>query len=82
MRIAIYMYRIILLYELPFLGINHILNPATHDYQTRISSNLVFPFPRKVVIEMNFRYQLLLSGIRFRRIIFIIKAFVYLFSLL
>ena len=24
MRIAIYMYRIILLYELPFLGINHI----------------------------------------------------------
>ena len=57
MRVAVLMYRVINLNELPSLRNNVILTLASHDYQTRNASNLVLPYPRTEVIRMSYKYQ-------------------------
>ena len=57
MRVAVLMYRVLVLNELPSLRNNIILTPAPHDYNTRNATNLIPPYPRTDVIKMSYKYQ-------------------------
>ena len=57
LRVATYMFRVLVLNECPTIRNNLYLSYPEHDHNTRNSTDLVLPFPRVEVIRYNFRYQ-------------------------
>ena len=57
MKVALYMYKVLVHGEYPTLQNNLYLVHPQHSHDTRSSTNLTLPFPRVEVIRMNFRYQ-------------------------
>ena len=57
LRVAIYMYSIIVDKSIPSLKRQLFLEDPGHNYDTRTANTLRLPFPRVEVIRMNFRYQ-------------------------
>ena len=57
LRVAIYMFRILVLNELPILKRCLLLSQAPHTYGTRNASDLRLPYPRTEVIRLSYKYQ-------------------------
>ena len=55
--VCIYMYKMISLNEVPTLQKNMNLQYPSHNYETRIRSNPIVPFPRVITLEINYKYQ-------------------------
>ena len=56
-RVCIYMYRVLILNELPTLRENLELEIPQHEYNTRSNTLLITPFPRVEVVRMSYSYQ-------------------------
>ena len=56
-RVCIYMYRVLILNELPTLRENLELEFPQHEYNTRSNTLLITPFPRVEVVRMSYSYQ-------------------------
>ena len=57
LRVSVFMYKIVVLGELPVLHGNLDLAYATHDYSTRSANLLVPPFPRVEAFRMSYLHQ-------------------------
>ena len=54
---CIYMYKIVVLNEVPTLQRNLNIQYPSHNYSTRNCTNPVVPFPRVITLELNYKYQ-------------------------
>ena len=56
-RVSVFMYRVMILSEMPTLREDLMLEFPQHSHLTRSSGSLLTPFPRVEVIRMSYKYQ-------------------------